>query len=65
MDLDYLISEEAQSILPLTQWMYPVNKNVKLPDSYKKAAPIPEKTLITDTEATEKAVESIQSLFAQ
>lgn len=63
--MDYLISEEAQSILPLTQWMYPVNKNVKLPDSYKKAAPIPEKTLITDTEATEKAVESIQSLFAQ
>lgn len=63
--MDYLITEEAQGILPLTQWMYPVNKNIALPESYKKAAPIPEKTLATDTDATEKAVSVIQSLFAQ
>lgn len=33
--IDFLISEEAQRILPLTQWMYPVNKNVQLPKSYE------------------------------
>lgn len=33
--IDFLISEEAQSIIPLTQWMYPVNKNVTLPKSYE------------------------------
>ncbi|MCR5762059.1 MAG: thiamine ABC transporter substrate-binding protein [Treponema sp.] len=63
--MDYLITEEAQNILPLTQWMYPVNKNVTLPESYKKAAPIPSKTLKTDSAATEKAVSEIQSLMAQ
>lgn len=32
--IEFLISEEAQSIIPLTQWMYPANKNVVLPQSY-------------------------------
>lgn len=32
--IEFLISEEAQNIIPLTQWMYPSNKDVKLPDSY-------------------------------
>ena len=63
--MDYLITEEAQSILPLTQWMYPVNKQVALPESYKKAAPVPAKTLATDSAATEKAVSAIQSLLSQ
>ncbi len=43
--IDFLISEDAQNIIPLTQWMFPINKNVKLPDSYKTAALIPAKTL--------------------
>lgn len=34
--IDFLISEEAQNVMPLTQWMYPANKNVKLPESYSK-----------------------------
>lgn len=33
--IDFLISEQAQTIIPQTQWMYPVNKNVKLPKSYE------------------------------
>ena len=41
--MDYLISEEAQNVLPLTQWMYPVNKNVVLPECYAKAAARPTK----------------------
>ncbi len=32
--MDYLVSAEAQSMLPLTQWMYPVNSEVVLPDSF-------------------------------
>jgi thiamine transport system substrate-binding protein len=35
--MDFLISEEAQNIIPLTQWMFPANKNVKLPASYSAA----------------------------
>jgi thiamine transport system substrate-binding protein len=32
--LDFLISAEAQSLLPETQWMYPANVEAKLPDSF-------------------------------
>ena len=39
--LDFLISDEAQSLIPLTQWMFPANKKVELPASYV-AAPEPE-----------------------
>ena len=39
--MDFLISEEAQNIIPLTQWMFPANKNVELPASYAAAAPVP------------------------
>lgn len=42
--IDFLISTQAQEIIPVTQWMFPVNKEVELPESYK-AALIPEKTL--------------------
>ena len=39
--MDFLISDEAQSLIPLTQWMFPANKNVELPASYAAAAPVP------------------------
>lgn len=32
--IEFLISEEAQNIIPTTQWMYPSNKNIKLPPCY-------------------------------
>ena len=32
--IEFLISEEAQNVIPTTQWMFPSNKNVKLPASY-------------------------------
>ena len=35
--LDFFITEEAQNVIPLTQWMFPANKNVKLPESYDVA----------------------------
>ena len=63
--IDYLISDEAQSLLPLTQWMNPANKNVELPESYKVAAPIPSKTLTADPDLVDKAVEDIMKVMAE
>ena len=61
--LDFLITEDTQNLIPLTQWMYPVNKNVELPQSYKKAAPIPQKMLSIDSEKVDSSVEEIISLL--
>jgi thiamine transport system substrate-binding protein len=32
--IEFLISEDAQNVIPTTQWMYPSNKNIKLPACY-------------------------------
>jgi thiamine transport system substrate-binding protein len=42
--IDFLLSEAFQRELPLTNWMYPVNPAVKLPDSFR-LAPRPAKSL--------------------
>lgn len=52
--IDFLISEQAQEILPLTQWMFPVNKNVDLPKSFS-ALPVIKNTIKADEADTEKA----------
>ncbi|MBP5358338.1 MAG: thiamine ABC transporter substrate-binding protein [Treponema sp.] len=62
--MDFLVSKEAQDVLPLTQWMYPVNKNVELPQSYKTAAPIPDKTLSVDAETVNKALEKVMDILS-
>lgn len=36
--LDLLISEEAQKLIPKTQWMYPVNSKVELPECYNECS---------------------------
>ena len=61
--MDFLISKEAQGTIPLTQWMYPVNKDVALPDCYGKAAAQPAKTVSTGAEALDAAVEAVVSLL--
>lgn len=61
--LDFLISDDAQAVIPLTQWMNPANKSVELPESYKVAAPIPAKTLSADPDVTDKAVEAIMKIL--
>ncbi len=63
--IDFLTSEEGQGLLPLTQWMYPVNKNATIPESYKKAAPIPEKTLIADAKKVQETVDEIMKILAE
>ena len=61
--MDFLISEPAQSVLPLTQWMYPANKNVALPDCYEKAAAIPTKTVTVSADVLDSAVEKVTSIL--
>ncbi len=63
--IDFFISEEAQELLPLTQWMYPSNKNAELPQSYRTAAPVPAKTLDTDSEKTASAVNDVITLISR
>jgi thiamine transport system substrate-binding protein len=69
--IDFLISEEAQNVLPLTQWMYPVAANVQLPDSYSaKNTFLPAGAQVTKTldaapDVTAKAVDEIMRLLAQ
>ncbi len=55
--IDFLVSMECQEILPLTQWMYPANSKVALPDCYR-AAPKSEKPL---TVPETVSVEEVQS----
>ena len=62
--LDFLISEEAQDVLPLTQWMNPVNENVELPASYDYA-PIADKNLKVDVEILADATEAVMSTIAK
>lgn len=42
--VDFMLESEAQEIIPLTNWMYPVNGDVELPASYH-FAPQPERSL--------------------
>ncbi|MBQ7159585.1 MAG: thiamine ABC transporter substrate-binding protein [Treponema sp.] len=61
--IDFLISEDAQSVLPLTQWMYPANKNVALPKSYAQGAVTPAKTLTVDPAALDAAVQKVMDIL--
>ena len=42
--IDFIITEDFQEEIPLTNWMFPVNSRVRLPDSFDYA-PKPAKTL--------------------
>ena len=63
--IDFLISYEAQITIPLTQWMFPVNKSVVLPESYKIAAPVPEKTLNYDASKLDEVIEKILPVISE
>ena len=61
--LDFLISQEAQNLIPETQWMYPINNTVELPECYD-VSPIPEKTLTVNQADLDKAVEKVLAILA-
>ncbi len=62
--MDFLISEEAQAVLPQTQWMYPVNEDVPLPPSYD-TAPKAGKMLYVDTAQLSAAVDEVMTLLSR
>jgi len=51
--IDFMLTEGFQVEIPLTNWMFPVNPAVKLPESFKYA-PEPEKSLSLDTRVIQK-----------
>ncbi|MFA6856754.1 MAG: thiamine ABC transporter substrate-binding protein [Treponema sp.] len=61
--MDYLISDAAQNVIPLTQWMVPADKNITLPDCYKKVVPEDAKTLSYNTEKVSAAVNNIMNIL--
>lgn len=63
--MDFLISAEAQNALPLTQWMYPVNRDISLPQSYVEAAPIPGKTLESNGDDTQKILNTVIDIVSE
>lgn len=65
MFLDFLISKDAQNALPLTQWMYPVNNDAEIPESYKIAAPIPGTTLSVSSASLKDAVETVMNILSE
>lgn len=61
--LDFLISDEAQKIIPETQWMYPSSSKVELPESYV-VSQIPAKTLTVDNGELNEAIEIVLNILA-
>jgi thiamine transport system substrate-binding protein len=51
--IDFMLTEDFQEEIPLTNWMFPVNKSVSLPDSFKYA-PFPDINLSIDSYSIQK-----------
>lgn len=51
--IDFMLTEDFQSVIPLTNWMFPVNPDVKLPDSFQYALK-PDKSFLLDSGEIEK-----------
>lgn len=62
--LDFLITEEAQSVLPLTQWMYPINAAVSLPASYSEPPDVSE-ALTVGNDALAAAIDDVMRILAE
>lgn len=62
--IDFILTEEAQELLPLTQWMYPVSAQIKLPESFK-AAPKAAKTLTVTSAEVASAIEPVISILSK
>lgn len=62
--IDFMLTEQAQQVLPETQWMYPANTTVPLPESFK-TVPQPEKSLTLSAAEVEKSIDSVISVLGQ
>ncbi len=54
--IDFILSEDFQEDIPLTNWMYPVNPEVQLPESFR-FAPQPETSLQLPAEEIRRSQE--------
>lgn len=61
--LDFLLSPEAQNVLPRTQWMYPVNASVPLPESFS-VSPKPVRILTLPDTGIHNATERVLDLLS-
>jgi thiamine transport system substrate-binding protein len=62
--VDYALSETFQSIIPLTNWMYPVRDGMSLPDSFEYAPKPPESLSLPARKIEEKRDEWIETWTA-
>lgn len=62
--IEFMLTNEAQAVLPLTQFMYPVSKTVTLPASYE-AAPKAGKILAVNAKDIQNAVTEVTALLAK
>ncbi|KGF05638.1 hypothetical protein HMPREF1631_05095 [Arcanobacterium sp. S3PF19] len=46
--IDFLVSKDVQKTIPDQMYVYPILKDVKLPEDWAKYAPLPEKTVPVD-----------------
>ncbi len=51
--IDFILEDTIQNIIPLTNWMYPVNTHLELPESFMYA-PKPKTTLIIDSKKIDR-----------
>ena len=49
--VDYVLSEEVQSLIPTTNWMFPVNAETPLPEFFAEYAVVPENPVRLDAAA--------------
>jgi len=56
--IDFMLTEEFQAELPLTQFMMPVNPNVELPESYKQIVEVSEDILPLDRSLIESELDT-------
>lgn len=62
--IDFMLTDEAQEVLPLTQFMYPVSATVALPASYA-AAPKAPKTLSVPSAAVTAAIDQAVTIISK
>ncbi len=55
--IDFILEDNIQKEIPLTNWMYPVRQDISLPESFN-LAPKPEKSLIIESEKIELNLDS-------
>jgi len=57
--IDFMLTDPFQEVIPLTNFMYPINKNTPEPESFREYAPKPEKILSLESSFIEQNQEKL------